>query len=406
MIDFKRVYSRLLILFCILFFIPVIVFAQESENLSETNSEIHTEPIYSVFSGYSKAKILEIHELTETLENNIEDSEGFKVISIQKIEVEILNGDFKGNSYTFENNVTNNPLNVKVREGDKVILHIAEYNDGEIDLTIHDFYRLDLYIFMIIISIIILIFFSSIKSIKIVGNIAIIALILLYYFIPQILMGNSPLFVAFVSSVIIAFSTTVLIAGLSKKTWAALIGSVIGLIIGLIFAILFQKFAYITGITFDELKVLVNKYQEINLSDLFIGVFIIGMIGFIIDLSMRASLKTYELIEHYPNITFVDLVALVINKQRLILISKISNVFLVYLSIFLPLFIVYKLHIDSEILLFLNSELIGDFLVRSLGIMIGLLMCIPATAIVAAMLALGNSKSTKDKNFQKKFDFK
>jgi uncharacterized membrane protein len=259
---------------------------------------------------------------------------------------------------------------------------------------------------MLIISIIILIFFSSLKSIKIIGNIAIITLIILYYFIPQVLDGNGPIFISFVSSVIIIFSTTFLVSGYTKKTWAALIGSIIALIIGLIFAILFQKFAYITGLTFDELKILVNKYQEINLSDLFIGVFILGMIGFVVDLSIRASLKTYELIEQYPNITFVDLVALVINKQRLILISKISNVFLVYLSIFLPLFIVYKLNIDSEILLFLNSEIIGDFLVRSLGIMIGLLLCIPATALVAAMLALGNSKEINSNNKQEKFDFK
>src|SRR6056297_2353287 len=127
----------LLLLLCVFFIMPWSVLAQSVEDISVVDS--------------SQAKALSVEDGSETVTNAL----GNEVVeSYQKVKVKILNGDLDDQEVELKNILANNPLDINLSVGDKVLLEITKFADGQINYSVIDYYRIPALVFMFVVFII------------------------------------------------------------------------------------------------------------------------------------------------------------------------------------------------------------------------------------------------------------
>ena len=111
---------------------------------------------------------------------------------------------------------------------------------------------------------------------------------------------------SWVSFAAICFLTAVimyLVAGWTKKGWAAFLGSSLGVFAGLGMAHLFGRLMNINGATMPYVQTLLySGYEFLNLQDIFIGATMLASSGAVMDLAMDIASGIEEVARHNPNL--------------------------------------------------------------------------------------------------------
>ena len=112
-------------------------------------------------STYEVAKVLKvIEDKTEKDKNTDNIKKG-----TMTIKVKVLSGKYKNKTYTIDNYLSA-MYNVNVKKGDKVSIRIDERNDGKVDVSVYNYYRVNSIIGCLIIFAIILIIVGGYKGFK------------------------------------------------------------------------------------------------------------------------------------------------------------------------------------------------------------------------------------------------
>lgn len=132
--------------------------------------------------------------------------------------------------------------------------------------------------------------------------------ILLWFIVPQILSGQSPLLVALGGSAVIACSTMLLGHGFHRRTWVALAGTLIALVCvaGIAWAAVWLT--QMTGLgTPDAFLFQFGPIGAINMRGLLLAGIIIGALGALDDVTTAQSAVVAELKEANPSLGFREL---------------------------------------------------------------------------------------------------
>lgn len=251
--------------------------------------------LFFSFSGIEKTKLLDTDgrnfekaEVTNVISGNLSNSGSGK----QTVELKLLSGDHKGKiiqatssqSYLF---------GAKCKKGMKVIAIINE-SKGELLASVYSVNRGPMVWLMAAVFVAIVVAVGGRKGISSILSLVFTMLCIFFIFLPMIYKGISPILAAVL---VVAFTTVVtmcMVDGITKKSVAAMLGTIIGVVFSGAFALIFGQVTSITGYNVSDIEnlVYVGEMTDIKIGELLFAGILIASLGAAISGCAIASVKS------------------------------------------------------------------------------------------------------------------
>ncbi len=344
-------------------------------------------------TGYENPALTEnlLYEKAEVVGVDNGDLSKISVVTLgsQHLELKMLSGPFKGESVEAKNPLLGDKRRDKIFElGDRV-LSVSRVNPESreiIDCRAEEYYRQDLELLLLIIFIVALILFAGKTGAKAALSFIFTALCFWKLLIPALLRGYSPLAVSILTVFITSAVIILLVGGISRKGFVALLGCFAGVIATALLALLFSHLFKIPG-TIQEYSdaLLYAGFEDLNFSQMLLSCIFISSAGAVMDIAMDIAAAQDELIARAPHLSARELIASGINIASPVVGSMTTTLLFAYSGSFLFAFmafmaqgvpmasIVNRGYIASEILL----TMVGSF---------GLVLVAPITATLGGYI--------------------
>lgn len=340
----------------------------------------------------------------ESVNNNLLNSTGI-VSRRQIVDIEIQEGALKGSTVKVLNELTDNPsFNILVQPGKEVILSVVSEAGKKPEINIADHHRAPVLFCLLAVFLAAFLFFGGKSAFKsLVGLTTAIGLIG-FVLLPLSQHGFNPL----LSSAFICFAaaciTILCVGGFSKKSAAALIGTIGGVILAGVAAQIAIDAAPLTGLSSEEAQILRANMSGQPLqffSGLLAASMLIGALGVIMDVGISIASAVWELSETDRSLTARQLYEKGMNVGRDIMGSMTSTLVLAYSGSALPLLLLMS---TMPSLKLLNLDLVASEVAAALTGSLGLVCTIPLTALAASKMMAdrgngGDKNSTKTNVF-------
>ncbi|MBI4225562.1 YibE/F family protein [Candidatus Roizmanbacteria bacterium] len=308
----------------------------------------------------------------------------------QKVEVQITNNNLEREKVIAELGglvVTNN--NLKTKLGDRVVLTHLKRVDGSDQFFVSDFVRKDSLFILGLAFFLAVVVIGKWRGLASFIGLYFSFLILIKFIIPQIIAGANPIVIAILGSFFIITVTLYLAHGFSKKTTAALLGTLISLFITALLALFFVNFLKLSGLGSEDASFLtMTPGIKINLQGILLAGIIIGALGVLDDITVSQSACVFELAEANKNLTWKELYKRGLNIGQDHIASLVNTLVLAYAGASLPLLLLFSISGGEPIATLVNREMIASEIVRTLVGSLGLVSAVPITTIIAARFAL------------------
>lgn len=303
--------------------------------------------------------------------------------------VRVLTGEFKGSEQVIENVLTNNPAyDMMLSKGDRVILHL-EANDevvgseDDVDFFIADFKRDTTLYWLGAIFFAGLLLVGRLKGFLSFISIAATAAMIFFVLMPLILYGVNPIAAVTGVSILATIVTIYVVAGFNRKSTSAVIGSAASLIFAGIISVIAIKFAHLTGFAGEETMFLYSARPDLDFTGILTASMMLATLGAVMDIGVSIASTINELYQTNKDLSRRALFKSGMNVGCDIIGTMANTLILVYLGSALPLVLLAN-NIDLQ--KFFNLNQVATEIVSALIGSIGILACVPLTAIVSAIL--------------------
>lgn len=298
----------------------------------------------------------------------------------QRIEAELQTGSRARES--IDVNATDRKLSAELEEGDTVrLLDVGD--DGETWL-LADFDRTKPIIALTVLFVLVVGAFGRWHGIRALIGLTLGIGVLVFFLVPGVLDGRPPLAMAIVSSLAIMYLVLPLTHGLNWTTLAAMTGTVASLALIVVLAMLFSDAAHLSGFVSEESLKL--RQAGFSLEGLVLGGMVIGAMGVLDDVTVSQASTVLALRRANPELSTKELLRGAISVGRDHVAATVNTLVLAYAgaSLTVLLFIVAgeRTLTDS-----INVEAISAPIIAMLVGSIGLVLAMPLTTSVAAILA-------------------
>lgn len=313
-------------------------------------------------------------------------------IRAQIVYLEILNGQHKGEraiaEYYYEE--FESAGNMKLKDGDKVLVYIEEDIDGNIaHIDVADFLRQDTLLLLTIGFFLLLIILGGLKGLKSLVALVITCLAVIKVMLPAILSGANPIITSVVVCIGIIIITLLIVGGINYKSLSAIIGCAGGVLAAGIIALIAGYAMRFTGLGDEESKMLLYIPQNIqfNFQGLLFAGIIVGALGAAMDVGMSIASAMNEIAEQTKAITMGGIIKAGLNIGRDIMGTMSNTLILAYTGGSLQLLLLIMAY-DISFVEIINREIMAIEILRAIAGSIGLLFTIPITSITAGFLLL------------------
>lgn len=276
--------------------------------------------------------------------------------------------------------------NIKYKEGDRVLLEKNSNSDGQEFWIIADFERRDGLGLLLIMFIAITVVVAKWKGVSSLLGMMFTFMVLFTLVLPRISAGDNPIVVASIASAIIIPVSFFLSHGISKKTIAAIIGSLLALVITSVLAYVFINITYLTGLSSEDAGMLsINRGGLLNMKGLLLAGMVIGVLGVLDDITISQAGIVSELAKTDKALRMRDLYNKAMNVGKDHITSMVNTLVLAYAGVSLPLLLMF---VDNPqpFGMIINHEMLAEEIVRTLIGSMGLIMAVPTTTLIAAKL--------------------
>lgn len=342
-------------------------------------------------SESAKAKVVAV-------DNSSVDSIGMVKQGEQKCDIEILNGTFKGNIVKGVNLLSGKLEEDKLfKVNDKAFVLIEKNSDNEfIFANMIDHYRLDKEVLLVGLFILVLIIFSGSTGVRTIISFTFTLVCIFKLFIPMLLKGYHPIFLALAIGIIISVVTLILVGGFTKKAYCAIIGTVLSSLITCILAIVFGEIFKIHGSVMQwSESLLYAGYQNLDLTLIYQAGIYLSCSGAILDLSIDISASIDELVDKRPDISQKQILFSGLTIGKSIVGSQTTTLLLAYMGSFIAVMMVYMAQ-GTPIMSILNTKFISSEILHTFVGCIGLVIVSPLTSIICSYMY--SSKINKQYN--------
>ncbi len=335
---------------------------------------------------YEKGTVIFVGPLDQSMQKQYQMAKG-ELVSIQ-----LTSGPEAGKVVDTFNFVSErSAYEIKVKPGDKVIVAIAR-DLGKTSYHVSDFDRFDYVYVLGGLFVLALVVFGGLVGAKSVLVIAFSVLVIFKFFIGQVMANQYSLTVlTLVVSAVIAVATQVVVSGLSKKTLAAVLGTIGGVTVAGVLSILAVQLMHLTGLDSEEAMLLkASALSNIDFQGVLFAGMVFGALGAVMDVTISIASAVYEVKSVHPTISFKELVQAGMNVGRDIMGTMSNTLILAYAGSSLPLMLLIASQKNAPMLKILNLNLIVTEIARALTGSIGLICAIPLTAVITAILLKKN----------------
>jgi uncharacterized membrane protein len=328
-----------------------------------------------------RAEVLQIIE-----EGQIDLGGSFQTYQIAR--VNILEGPYEGIPMEIDYGRRQvRPDDYLLEPGDKILVSLTKTQDNVINAYFADYVRTTPILWLTFIFAIAIILISQWKGIRALVSMAFSLYIIIGYIIPHILIGEDPLRVSIIGSMMLLGVSLYLTYGWTLKTHAAVVSMVLVLLLTGALSGLFVVFAKLNG-TGDENVMFLMQLMEspINLRGLLLGGMIIGALGVLDDLVTTQASAVFELHHANPNLGFRGLYNAAMRIGQDHVAATVNTLVLAYAGASLPMMLMFSLG-QGDYGYLVNFSFIAEEIVRTLVGSLGLIAAVPITTTIAIFLA-------------------
>lgn len=314
----------------------------------------------------------------------------------QLVKVRVMEGPLLGKEFVIEHEITDNPaFNVSVSPNQSVLLAVAPGKDGKLDVNIADYHRAPVIYALLAVFLAAFLFFGGKQGVKSLLGLIITVVLIGCVLLPLSLQGFPPLITAIGICLVACTSSILLVGGLTKKSLAAIAGTIGGVIIAGVAAQLVIALAPLTGLSSEEAQILrasVLVQQPPFYSGLLAAGMLIGALGVIMDVGISIASTVAEVARTDLKLTKAALYESGMNVGRDIMGTMTNTLILAYAGGALPLLL---LATQMPTIKLINLDLFATEVVSALCGSLGLVFTIPLTAIVSAKIMTENARAER-----------
>lgn len=302
----------------------------------------------------------------------------------QSVEVKVLTGSHKGEKTFIDNMLMGNPAyDIKLKKGDRVILHVEQNDDGGANFFIADKERVNVLYVLSGVFFALLLIIGGKKGLFSLISILVTLGLIFWALTPLILSGMNPILATVLICVFASVVAIYLVGGLNAKSTGAILGTVLSLLVAGVLSILCIKFASLTGFSSEESMFLFSAHPNLNFVGVLASAMLIGALGAVMDIGMSISSTVNELFTSNSQMSVKNLFTSGMNVGKDIIGTMANTLILAYLGGALSL-VLLSSNIDLQ--KFFNLNQVATEISSALIGSIAIVLCVPITAIISAYL--------------------
>lgn len=336
------------------------------------------EPIVTTLGySYENAKVIEV------VEDNL-SPDGVRV-GYQMLKVQLTSGEYKGeivNATSAEGNL----FGAVCKKGDSVVVHMSVSGDSK-NVSVYSKDRIVAVAAFVGIFLLLICVIGGKNGVKSVIGLVFTFVAIFMIYIPLIYRGFSPFWAAVIITIITTIVTMDLISGIAVKTLCAILGTVIGVLLAGLSAWLFGRVADIDGYNVSNIETLayVGQITNIQIGGLLFSGILIASLGAVMDVAMSVSSAISEIHDKAPQLGCLELFKSGMNVGRDMMGTMSNTLILAFVgSAVSELVINYAYNLPFRQII--NSYNIGIEIMQGVSGSIGVILTVPAVAVVTAWM--------------------
>ncbi|MBQ8693067.1 MAG: YibE/F family protein [Synergistaceae bacterium] len=338
---------------------------------------------YMTIAGWNNSesrivRVLDAGDETPVVVDGGNNQNAFQMMQ-RLLRIEILTGEQAGAKFNI-NAVRLKDSGVDVIKGRRYLLVEDVFNDGTVQYSIADAYRISLVAFITSLICFVLAALTGWRGVKAIIGLLISILVIVFLMIPMIVDGWQPIWPTLASTFIISCITVYFVVKRAQYRLPAFLGSFGGVLAGFLLGLLMVYLWQLTGLASDGAALLASTLPGIDMRGILLSAILIGAIGAVLDVGISVTASMAELVDYDPEIPLGRLFLAGINVGSEVLGSMINTLILAYIGSSLPMAVLISSAGVNYIGL-MNDPYVAQELAQSLAGTVGLLLTIPVTAL-------------------------
>ena len=316
-------------------------------------------------------------------------------IGRQTIEIEVLSGDHAGQRFRIENTMSRF-FNHHTAPGMEILVSInANPETGQVvhvDVFGHsrgNFIHIFVGFFFLILLLI-----GRKKGLYSAISLLFTLVTVVFFLIPLIIRGHNPILFAILTAALTTVFSIFMVSDISLKSLAAIGGTLAGVTSAGIVGVLAGRLSHISGMHLEHAEELIFQSGEaiIQIPQLLSAGIIVAALGAVMDVGMSISSSVFEVKRADPKMDTKKLYKSGMTIGRDIMGTMSNTLILAFAGASITVMVIIALY-ELPYLRFINLNLLALEIVQGLSASIGLILAVPVTAFLAALLASKNRVS-------------
>lgn len=274
--------------------------------------------------------------------------------------------------------------------GQRVELYYAPGPDGDRQYAVSDWVRRPALIWLLALFFLVSVGIARLKGLRAFVATSASLAIAIGFVVPSILAGWNPILISLLGSGGILLLAIYFVHGLNWSTTAALLGTFIAVVLTMLLGLLFTDLAHLTGFGSEEAMMINIAAGQVNLRGLLLAGLLIGALGALTDITIVQASVVRELAHVNPSFGVAELYRRGMNVGLDHIGSLVDTLVLAYTGAALPLLVLLSLN-NLSFARALNLELVAAEVVHTLVGAIGLIVAVPVTTFIAALMFRGDT---------------
>ncbi|MFC1240069.1 YibE/F family protein [Treponema vincentii] len=303
----------------------------------------------------------------------------------QKLRVKILEGTYQNKEFEVYNTLSSLHSNLAYK-GLKAVFTLRE-SGGQTAVWLYNLKR-DTHVFVLV-----ALFFAALvmlgrgQGLKSALGLVFTCVLIVTVLIPALFAGFPPVPVSIVLVSLMTVVSFILISGFTRKTFAAIAGTVSGITIAGIISAIVSYFAQLSGVNMEGGEQLLNLAPDYNLQldGLLFTSILIASLGAVMDVSMSIASSMQEILTANPRLTKRELFKSGLTVGKDITGTMSNTLILAFAGSSLPLVMMiwgYGMSFKQ----FINIPRIVIEIMHGISGSIGIIAAVPCTALVALFI--------------------
>ena len=304
----------------------------------------------------------------------------------QEMSFRVDRGSLEGDTIEIKNGEMGTTRTERYEKGDKLVVGYSETVEGETYFYIIDYVRRPMLGWLLLAFVVVTVVIVKKWAVTSFLGMAFSFLVIFRVILPAIIEGQDPVWAAIGGAVLIIPASFYLSHGFNRKTNAAIFGTIVSLmVIGWLSKWLIEMGNF-TGLASEEAGfLLIESGGGVDMKGILLAGIIIAALGVLDDVTVSQAAIVTELKETDKSLKVRELYKKAMRVGHDHITSMINTLVLVYAGAAMPLLLLFVSGglSFSEVI---NYEMVAEEVIRTLVGSIGLVLAVPITTIIAAVM--------------------